>query len=266
MSRTIRSIIESDFEWIVAALVLWAVIAYLALPIFWKRHEMRHPALDNAPRLTQTGSLIPGDPLNLSFIGQESDLVAAMLASGWHPADPITLKSSLRIAESTVFHRSYIDAPVSNLYLFGRKEDLAFEKPAGRDASKRHHVRFWRAPTPDAQGRPCWFGAVTFDRSVGFSHTTGQITHHIAANVDAERDGLIADLRAVGRIQSLEWEDDFQPTGEGRNGGGDRWQTDRRLPIIVLKTATVRPSAAPAPGEASGGTEEPAKAEAPAGK
>jgi len=237
MSRTFRSLLERDFAWILAALGLWLALAYLALPVLWKRHEKRHPALEDAPRITQTGSMIPGDPLNLSFIGQESDLVSAMLAAGWHPADPITLKSSLHIAESTVLHRAYVDAPVSNLFLFGRKEDLAFEKPAGPDASKRHHVRFWKAPTLDAQGRPCWFGAVTFDRSVGFSHTTGQITHHIAADLDSERDHLIDDLQAAGRIQSLEWQNDFQPTGVGRNGGGDRWQTDQRLPIAVLKPA-----------------------------
>ena len=235
MPRSFRSLIERDFEWILAALVLWLVIAYLALPILWKRHERHHPALEDAPRITQTGAMIPGDPLNLSLIGQEADLVAAMLAAGWHPADPITLKTSLRIAESTVLHRAYVDAPVSNLFLFGRKEDLAFEKPAGPDASKRHHVRYWKSPTLDVQGRPCWFGAVTFDRSVGFSHTTGQITHHIAADLDSERDHLIDDLQGVGRIQTLDWKDDFQPNGEGRNGGGDRWQTDKRLPIIVLK-------------------------------
>ena len=183
------------------------IAAYFALPAAWKHRERRHPALEDAPRITQTGALIPGDPLNLSFIGSEDDLVAAMLAAGWHPADPITLRSSLRIAESTVFHRAYIDAPVSNLYLFGSKEDLAFEKPAGRDASKRHHVRFWKAPQLDAQGRPCWFGAITFDSKVGFSHTTGQITHHIAPDIDAERDSRSSPMPATrrpGRHRRLE--------------------------------------------------------------
>jgi hypothetical protein len=164
-----------------------------------------------------------------------------MLAGGWHPADPITLKSSLRIAESSIFHRAYIDAPVSNLFLYGRKEDLAFEKPAGPDASKRHHVRFWKAPAVDDKGRPCWFGAVTFDRSVGLSHTTGQITHHIAADLDTERDALIDDLQHAGRIDRVDWKDDFQPQGNGRNGGGDRWQTDKRLPVAVLKPAAAQP-------------------------
>ena len=62
-------------------------------------------------------------------------MLAAGLASS---ADPITLKSSLRIAESTDLPPLVCgeDAPVSNLYLFGRKEDLAFEKPVGDDARR----------------------------------------------------------------------------------------------------------------------------------
>src|ERR1700751_3659840 len=146
------------------SVAIWLLGAYLLVPIGWKIFVSRHKAVTTGPRITTTSAGIHGDPLNLSFIGDENDLVSAMLAAGWHPADPITLKSSLRIAESTILHRAYVDAPVSNLFLFGRKEDLAFEKPAGPDASKRHHVRFWKAPTLDAQGRPCWFGAVTFDR------------------------------------------------------------------------------------------------------
>jgi hypothetical protein len=230
-----RSFVERGGDVFLMALAVWAIVAYLAMPTLWKHRERRHPALEDAPRITKTGALIPGDPLNLSFIGSEDDLVSAMHAAHWFPADPITLRSSLRIAEDSILHRAYEDAPVSNLYLFGRKEDLAFEKPAGKDPRERHHVRFWKSPTPDAQGRPCWFGAVTFDRSVGFSHTTGQITHHIAPDLDAERDALVADLQKVDRVDKLEWKDDFQLLGEGRNGGGDLWKTDKRMAIVTLR-------------------------------
>ena len=140
----------------------------------------------------------------------------------------------MRIAESTIFHRPYDDAPVSNLFLFGRREDLAFEKPVGKGARQRHHVRFWQVPTAADSGKPYWLGACAFDRSVGFSHTTGQITHKIAPDVDTERDGLIADLKGIDRIATIEWQDDFQNPREGRNGGGDPWETDGRLPVITL--------------------------------
>ena len=72
-------------------------------------------------------------------------MVQAMLGSGWDAADPITLKSSIRIASSVLRDRPYVDAPVSSLFVFGRKQDLAFEKPVGESASHRHHVRFWNS-------------------------------------------------------------------------------------------------------------------------
>jgi hypothetical protein len=111
-----------------------------------------------------------------------------MLAAGWHPADPITLKSSLEIAAGSVFHRSYEDAPVSPLLLWGKPQALTFELQFGEDPSERHHIRFWPSPEPDSLGRAYWAAGATFDRAVGLSHTTGQITHHIAPGVDAERD------------------------------------------------------------------------------
>lgn len=214
---------------------MWLAIAYWLLPDWWKRYEAeQHPALQSAPRVTVTGVGIPGDPLNLFVVGSEGQITKAMLAAGWHPADPITLRTSIRIAESSVFHRSYEDAPVSDLFLFGRREDLAFEKPVGSDPRQRHHVRFWQTVEKDDQGRPAWWGAVTYDRSVGFSHTTGQITHHIAPEIDAERDGLIADLLKAGKVQSNELQPGFQGS-EGRNGGGDAWNSDTKLGMVLLK-------------------------------
>jgi hypothetical protein len=212
----------------------WFLISYLAVPMWWKHWELRHPGLAASPRITTTGAGISGDPLNVAVIVSEAILMKSMLAAHWFPADPITLKSSFRITESTVFHRPYEDAPVSNLYLFGRKEDLAFEKPVGEDARRRHHVRFWKAPLPNGVENSYWLGAITFDRSVGFSHTTGQITHHIAPEIDLERDALIADLRKAGRVAGVELLENYQVPHTGRNGGGDRWETDGRLAVISL--------------------------------
>ena len=219
---------------IICGLLLYLVVAYLVLPIGWRRYEKRHPALLDAPRVTHTGTGIPGDPINIVLVANEGDLHRAMLAAGWFPADPVTLESSLRIAADTVLRRSYDDAPVSSLYLFDRKQDFAFEQPVGDDPRRRHHVRLWRSEKNDDQGRPAFFGAATFDMKVGLSHTTGEVTHHIAPEVDAERDKLIADLQHAGHLADVYWIDDFQPQHDGKNGGGDPWQTDGRLAVGVV--------------------------------
>ena len=204
------------------------------LPMAWRYSTKLHPALEDAPRITHTANGIHGDPLNLALVATEEEVQRAMLAAKWLPADPITLKSSLKIATGTLLHRSYADAPVSNLYLWGRKQDLAFEQPYGKNPRRRHHVRFWRSEKLDDDARPRWFGAATFDTKVGFSHTTGQITHHIDADVDAERDKLLADLNQTPLLAAVRWIEGFQEKLAGKNGGGDPYHTDGRLPVVIV--------------------------------
>jgi len=227
---------------IIGLIVLWLATAYFALPLIWRRKEKVAAAVapttgEKLPRHSDTGNGIPGDPINMVFVGTKDQVVGAMLAAGWHPADPITLKSSLEIAAGTVFHRSYDDAPVSPLILWGKKQDLTFEFPFGEDPSERHHIRFWLAPETDKLGRPLWAAGATFDRSVGLSHTTGQITHHIAPGTDAERDKVLEDLRRAGAASDISWIDGFQHERTGKNGGGDPYFTDGRLVVVVVGAA-----------------------------
>lgn len=83
-------------------------------------------------------------------------------------------------------------------------------------------------------GRPLWMGAATFDRDVGFSHRTGQITHHIAPDVDAVRDQLIADLGQTGQLVRLYQVTGVGATVRGRNGEGDWYYTDGEITVGVV--------------------------------
>lgn len=76
---------------------------------------------------TKTNDGLLGDPINLAFYGTEKELVAAFKASGWHIADPLSIRSSWKITLSSILGKSYPTAPVSSLFLFSRKQDLAFE-------------------------------------------------------------------------------------------------------------------------------------------
>jgi hypothetical protein len=77
-------------------------------------------------------------------------------------------------------------------------------------------------------------GAGTYDRSVGLSHTTGQITHHIAEQVDEERDHIFNTLKQTGELAETLMVDDFHSTLSGKNGGGDPWRTDGRVYVGVI--------------------------------
>jgi hypothetical protein len=219
----------------VGLLLLYLLTAYLIAPAVWVRYARRHPSFDEIPRITYTRDGHPGDPLNVSLIGTERQVKTIMVAAKWYPADPLTFRSCLEIASATVLKRPYDAAPVSNLYLFGRKEDLAFEQPVGKDPRHRHHVRFWRTENVDSDGRPVWIGAAIYDKKVGFSHTTGQITHHTGADIDAERDYLFRCLERTGDLAEVFVVNDFHKIREGKNGGGDPWHTDGNLYTGVIR-------------------------------
>ena len=211
---------------IIAAYLL---VAYVIVPLGWVAYEHRHPAIDETPGISMTADDHPGDPMNVALIGSEADLKKAMFKAGWFVADSLGLKSDFEIAADTVLERPDDKAPVSNLFLWGRKEDLAFEQPVGDDPRQRHHVRFWKSAKLDDKLQPAWMGSATYDKRVGLSHTTGQITHHIAADVDAERDHFFESLKKTGDLTDVQIINDFHKVCEGRNGGGDPWHTDGRL-------------------------------------
>jgi len=218
---------------VAALLVVYGVLAYFFLPLVWKRYE-HEKALARFSMVTRTGDGIPGDPINVGLVGSKDDVLCAMHAAGWFPADPITLRSSLKIIGSVVLDRPYRDAPVSHLYYEGKREDLAFEQPAGKSADKRHHVRLWQAIDSGQEGRPIWLGAVTFDRGVGFSHRDAKITHHIAPDIDAERDLLSDNLKDAKVVESTYEVGGIGPTINAHNGGGDSYYTDGEIKFLVL--------------------------------
>jgi hypothetical protein len=218
------------------AILIYTLLAYLVLPAFWTHHE-HQKGLATLPMVTLTAQGIPGDPINVGLVGDAKDVLCAMQAAGWYPADPVTLRSSIEIAGSVVLDRPYRDAPISNLFYLGRREDLAFEKPDGRSADRRHHVRFWKVLEQGEEKRPVWLGDATLDRGVGISHYTGAITHHIDADIDAERTRLAADLEAAEMVTAKYQVTGIGPTVDGHNGGGDLYYTDGEVWILRLVEA-----------------------------
>jgi hypothetical protein len=213
--------------------VAYGILAYILLPLMWSHYE-HQKGLAGLSMVTRTAQDIPGDPINVGLVGNKDDVVCAMHAAGWYPADPITFKSSAEIIGSVILRRPYRDAPVSPLFYEGRREDLAFEKPVGDSADRRNHVRLWEVIKEGQEGRPVWLGSATFDRDVGLSRYTGQVTHHIGPDIDAERDLLTDDLKRAKVVQAIYEVTGVGPTLVGRNGEGDRYYTDGEIKISRL--------------------------------
>lgn len=228
---------------------VYALIAYLVLPSIWNQYE-HQPGIAGRSMATQTAAGIPGDPLNIGLVGGRADVILALHAAGWFPADPVTLRSSIEIVGSVLLDRPYRTAPVSPLLYDGRREDLAYERQDGGSARRRHHVRLWQVLDSGAEGRPVWLGAATFDQGVGLSHYTGQVTHVIAPDIDAERDFFVRSLVDAGMAESLYQVPGVGPTLFGRNGEGSRYQTDGELRFVLLVKGGERRTTPPVSVEA----------------
>ncbi|MCU1514121.1 MAG: hypothetical protein JWO10_1211 [Microbacteriaceae bacterium] len=228
------------------SVVFWILLAYLVLP---RLHKIltRIYVPDYFIGRARTSDGLLGDPINLALLGSEGQLHEAMTQAGWTMADDVTLATGWRIVRSTILRRSYLEAPVSPLLLFGRKQDFAYQQEVNGSPGKRHHVRFWRAPDgwrlPGGRHAE-WLAAGTYDRRVGFSLFTLQITHKIDANTDLERDHIVATVRAAESGVSVATIKDFSTGYHSRNGGGDAIATDGDLPVIDVRAVDVAPGLA----------------------
>ena len=79
---------------LVGVLIAYLMMAYIVLPALWRHHE-REPGLASLPMVTRTASGIPGDALNVGLVGSREDILRAMNAAGWFPADSSNCQKSV---------------------------------------------------------------------------------------------------------------------------------------------------------------------------
>lgn len=235
----LSQLLTSGLRYVWAFIPFWLVVTYFLLP---RVHQLlsRIYVPDYFIGRSRTREGLLGDPINVGLRGTEEQIHQAMINAGWHRADELNLRSGLRIVVATLLRRSYPDAPVSPLYLFGRRMAFTYQQEVEGNPKKRHHVRFW--PCPEGWRLPGgrmvdWLAAGTYDTAVGLNWFTLQLTHRIDAEVDAERDHILAtmtDETAVNTGIQVQWLRNFSSGYHHRNGGGDRIRTDGDLPIVDL--------------------------------
>jgi hypothetical protein len=202
---------DRRLPWAVALALTYATAAYVILPRA-VRMGLKVLQRERVPRYTLTGDGLPGDPVNLALIGTFQQLRSAFAAAGWSEADRLSVASSWRMVRAFVFNSPYPTAPFSTLYLFGRGQDIGFQKAIDDSPRKRHHVRFWALSLARAEGtvgtasfwlntdrppedaRVLWVGAGTRDTGLSLTRLTFQITHATDSDTNLERDYIIAEL------------------------------------------------------------------------
>ena len=208
---------DNTLPWILAVAVTYGLAAYIILPRVI-RMSLKVLHRKHVPDYTTTGDGLPGDPVNIALIGTLPQLRAAFAAIGWTEADKLGLASSWRMIKAFVFNEPYPTAPFSTLFLFGRGQDIGFQKAIDNSPRKRHHVRFWSISQETVEGtlgtpgfwlntdRPSgdeqslWVGAATRDTGFSLTWLSVQITHRTAADTNSERDLILALLQQRGLV------------------------------------------------------------------
>ncbi len=186
--------------------------------------------LSNAPHRVESKTNKPGDPVNLVFVGTAQQIEQAFRQAGWAEPRRKNQKSIWKTAQAVINDDGYNQAPVSDLYLFGRREDLAFEKTLNT-FNKRHHLRLWQTSSTAPDGRTIWLGAGTHD--VGIDYKSG--SHATDPDLDDERTQVGCDLFLGGVVQATELIAPPNPLSSGMTATGGAWHTDGRLIVIDLK-------------------------------
>ena len=216
---------DQRLPWILALAVTYGIAAYVILPRV-VRMSLKILQRKHVPRYTITGDGLPGDPVNLVLTGTLQQLSSAFAIAGWSVADRLGPASSWRMIRAFVFNAPYPTAPFSTLYLFGRGQDIGFQKAIGDSPRKRHHVRFWalspahaeaatlgsasfwlNADRPPDSAIAFWVGAGTKDTGFSLTQLTFQITHATDSDTNAERDYIMAELsknRVIGDVTSYQ--------------------------------------------------------------
>ena len=212
---------DNRLPWILAVGVTYGIAAYIILPRVI-RLGLKILQRSLVPSYTITGDGLPGDPVNLALIGTLPQLRAAFATLGWSEADRLGVASSWRMIRAFVLNSPYPTAPFSTLYLFGRGQDIGFQKAVDNSPRRRHHIRFWalsqtraqenwraadfwkRTDRPPDNDRVLWVGAATRDTGLSLTRLSFQITHATDSDTNVERDYIVAELIKSRSIETVE--------------------------------------------------------------
>jgi hypothetical protein len=194
--------------------ITYVIAAYVLVPAIIRLYRVLKPP-QHLPLYCITPDGFASDPLNVGIIGTRRQLIESMEKAGWYQADAYRGRYLAKHFLSIVLGHTYKTAPVSNLYLFGRKHDLAFEIPVeGSGAASRHHVRFWATTFNPKMtltfksiywhhrrahvqsDNLLWVGAASLDVGINFIRHNMQVTHMIDPDTNKERDLIIEQLKS----------------------------------------------------------------------
>ena len=167
-----------------------------------------------------------GDPVNLVVIGDLHEVYVAFIRGGWDETETISTGTSWKTVKSFIGGGEYRYSPVSGLYVFGRPQDVAFQR-ARDNIHERNHLRLWLSPFR-FEGKLVWLGQISRDIGVRWTKKT-ITTHKIDPDVDETREYLLENLAYAQALEKFSYVGGVgkvsytEPKG---NLTGDPWFSD----------------------------------------
>jgi hypothetical protein len=168
------------------------------------------------------------------------DPIVPFIARDWHMTQKLDAASIIETVRAFIFRDEYLTSPVSPLYVFGRREDVALQK-ARSTINERIHTRLWLTPYT-FESRRVWIGQVSRDIGVRLTDQTWNLTtHKIGPDVDFDRGYLLQDLLMSGFVERYGFVDGVREatmSAPRTNLTGDPYYTDGLQVVVSLSNGT----------------------------
>jgi len=200
--------------------------------------------LDKIPRRNDDNKGNLGDMTNFILIGSEERLRQAFEQAGWVLVDRTKEDAVLHGILASVTKQSYVQMPMSELYLFGRPQDFGFALAEPFEVIyQRHHNRVWKSPYT-VNGQTVWVGAGTHDIGIERDQRTNGITHKIDPDIDKEREFVAESLVSTGLISAKMYLAPSQPLTQAHTATGGSFHSDGRVVVLQFRGSSTSRSAA----------------------
>jgi len=184
-----------------------------------------------------------GDPLNFVIVGESAEVLNSLSRSGWSFTHRIDFRTVRREVGAAIGGTAYPVAPVSSLYVFGRKQDVALQR-ARRSIAQRNHMRLWLAPFR-CEDHPVWIGQISRDIGVKVTPKSPTLTTHVIdPQVDATREYLLHSLIGEGfvdRFGFVKGSASGTPSQPRMNLTGDPYHSDGMRLVVILSLDPIPP-------------------------
>ncbi len=241
-----------------AVLVTYVFTAYVIIPGAIRLYRIIIQP-KHIPLYSTTPDGFACDPIHIGIVATLPELRRSMKRAGWYYADKKSLSSLYKVLLAFFTGVRYKNAPFSTLYLFGRGQDIGFQKPTDDSGNPlhRHHVRFWACtygqgsnslfhqdvkfwhnlfPDKNTTDKSyLWVGAASLDIGVGIIRHNGQITHRIHPDADSERDLIIKDLEKADMVKVVNNLRAGKPYEIRNRVIGGKLRSDGSLKVVELK-------------------------------